>query len=195
MTKFILILATSLILVSCEQNQQKQRPDKNGSIVMDTVGNAHADKKLKAQIEEYLIAFNTGDADKALYYVYPDIFEYLKKQYPDEEFNMQEIKDTIFIEPIKKMKKLVKEKKIEFEFEVGEITRKVNYHDSKLYMVMTYVNAKIGLNKHSLGGEVIAISNDNGENWKFVQNDPETINGILRIKFPQNIVDKLISKE
>ena len=57
------------------------------------------------------IAFNTGDHDKALYYIYPDAFEYLIQKYPDEQINMQEIKDSLFIEPIIEIKKLVKEKK------------------------------------------------------------------------------------
>lgn len=195
MTKLLIISIAAAFLMSCGQNQQNQNSDNNGSVVIDTVGNAIAEKNMKLQLKEYLVAFNTGDPDKALYYIYPDIFEYMKQQYPDEQINMQEIKDSLFTEPIRKMKKLVKEKKIEYEFEVGEITKRVNYHESKLYVVITYVNAKIGLDKHSMGGEVVAISNDNGDNWKFVQNDPESISDILKLKFPQNIIDKLLTKE
>lgn len=195
MTKFIIISVAVALLVSCGQSQQNQHSDNNGRVLMDTIGNALAEKNLKSQLREYLIAVNTGDPDKALYYIYPVVFEYLKQQYPDEQFNIQEIKDSVFIEPIKKMKKFFKEKKIVYEFKVGEITRKVNYNDNKLYMVITYVNSKVGLDKLSMGGEVIAISNDNGVNWKFVQNDPESIAGILKMKFPQNIVDKLLTKK
>lgn len=195
MTKFVIIAIAAAFLISCGQNQQNQKYDNNGSVLIDTVGNAIAEKHLKSQLREYLVAFNTGDPDKALYYIYPDIFQYLKQQYPDEQINMQEIKDSLFIEPIRKMKKLVKEKKITYEFEIGDITKKVNYKTSKIYIVITYVNAKVNLDKHSMGGEVVAISEDNGQNWKFVQNDPESIKGILKMRFPQDIIDKLLTKE
>lgn len=195
MTKFLMISIATTLLVSCIQDKQNQNSDNNGSVVIDTVGNAIAEKNLKSQLREYLIAFNTGDPDKALYYIYPDIFEYMKQQYPDEHINIQEVKDSLFIEPIRKMKKLVKEKKISYEFEIGDIIKKVNYETNRIYFVTTYVNAKINLDKHSMGGEVIAISNDNGQNWKFVENDPETITGILKMRFPQDIIDKIITKE
>jgi hypothetical protein len=198
MKKFIFISFGLFLLLSCGQEQSVKQNvinDTNGNVAIDTTGNAIAEKNLKMQLKEYLVAFNGGDPDKALYYIYPDIFEYLRKQYPDEKFDMQEIKDTLFIEPIRKMKKLVKEKKISYEFEIGDITKKVNYKTNKLYIVLTYVNAKVKLDKHSMGGEVIAISNDNGINWKFVQNDPETISGILKMKFPQTIIDELLTKD
>lgn len=196
MTKLIFTsLLTTILLISCVQNQHNQQSDNSTNIVMDTTGNAIAEKNLKSQLREYLVAFNTGDVDKALYFTYPDIFEYIKQQYPDVKVNMQEIKDSLFIEPLKMMKKLVKEKKIKYEFEVGNITKKVSYKDSKLYMVITYVNSKIGLDKNSMGGEVIGISNDNGVNWKFVQNDPKMIQGVLSLKFPRNIIDSLLAKE
>jgi hypothetical protein len=195
MTNLLIISITAAFLVSCGQNQQSQNSDNNVSVVMDTLGNAVSEKNMKSQLKDYLIAYNTGDPDRALYYIYPDIFEYFKQQYPDEQINMQEIKDSFFIEPIKKIKKIVKEKKIEYALEVGEITKKVNYNESKLYVVITYINAKNGLNKHSIRGEVVAISNDNGENWKFVENEPEFIQDILKIKFPQYIIDKLLTKE
>ncbi len=195
MTKLLIISIAAAFLISCGQNQRNQYSDNNGSIVIDTVGNSIAEKNMKSQLKEYLVALNTGDPEKAIFYLYPDIFEYMKQQYPDEEVNMQEIKDSLFIEPIRKIKKLVKEKKIKYEYEVGEITNRVNYHESKLYVVITYINGKIGLDKHSYGGEVVAISTDNGENWKFVQNDPESISEILKLKFPQNIIDILLRKE
>ena len=89
---------------------------------------------------------------------------------------------------------MAKDKKVEFEFEIGDITKMVQFEKYKLYMVVNRINVKMGLDNHSFGEEVIGISDDGGINWKFIANDPETLSGILRMRFPQYVIDELISK-
>lgn len=66
---------------------------------------------------------------------------------------------------------------------------------------MLYLNVKEKLDKHSIGSKIISISNDNGQNWNFFTYDPydpETfmiVTSVLKMRFPQDIVDKLFSKE
>jgi hypothetical protein len=184
----------TVILISCGQVQETHSYDINGNVLVDTIGNTITEKNMKSQLEEYLVAFNTGDVDKALFYVYPDVFEFMRHQYPDEEFDIQEVKDSLFIEPMRKMKILVEEKKVEYEFEIGEIVKMVKYNDSIIYIVLTQVNGKIGLDRHSFGGEVVAISNDSGDNWKFMEYAPEFISEVLELNFPQNVIEQLLSK-
>jgi hypothetical protein len=197
MKNILFILFATIILSACGKQKNQQQSDNNGNVIMDTTGNALSEKNMKYQFREYLVAFNTGDFDKAIHYIYPDMFEYLVKQYPDEKLNMQTIKDSIFIEPMKKMKKIAKEKKLNFEFEIGEISKKVNYKDARIYVVLATIVTKSGLDKHSFSDEVVAISSDKGENWQFVQIDqdsPETVKGILNIKYPKSVINELFSK-
>ena len=186
---------TLLIAASCTKKHKNELSNENPSIIMDTVTNNNIDKNMKVQLKEYLQAFNRGDADKALSYFYPDIFEYARRQYPNDEFDIETFKDTAFIRPVTLMKELVKEKDIRYEMEVGEITKKVDYENNKLYVVSTSMTTIIGKDRNTISGEVVAVSNDNGKTWKFVQNDPSIIRGILKIKFPTKIVNQLLTKD
>jgi len=192
MKKLLIIFLLQAVLVGCNQNGKGF--ETNRIIVMDTTGNAMAEKNFKIQIKEYVVAFHNGDADVALNYIYPDLFEYFRLQYPDQDMDIQTFKDSVFIEPMKKVKEMANDKEIEFEFEIGDITKKVQFEKYKLYMVVNRINAKMGLDNHSFGEEVIGISDDGGVNWKFIANDPETLSGILRLRFPKHVIDKLSRK-
>ena len=196
MKKIFLLAFISISSISCKQNYEPINDDVriNAKVVIDTTGNAKAEKNLKNQLAEYYKAFATGEAEKVVHYIYPEVFEFLIQQYPNSNVGFEKLKDSLFIQPLKEIKKLNKDD-IKFEFEIKEITKKVNYKSSKLYVVLTNFNIERNLEKHSSGGEIIAISNDNGRNWKFFQNEPDSNQGILSIKFPQNIIDELLEKK
>ncbi|MBI4947124.1 MAG: hypothetical protein HY840_12070 [Bacteroidetes bacterium] len=93
------------------------------------------------------------------------------------------------------MKIFAKEKKLQYEFEIDSVINKVNYKSNKIYTIAIYVNAKWGMKKYSSGQNIVAISNDCGKNWKFFAiDDRETALGILKMKFPQNIIDKVLAR-
>ncbi len=191
--KRIISFISLLIFAFCNQSKTELQNIEASQVLLDTIGNEVSEINMKNQLKEYLVAFNGGDPDKALFYIYPDIFEYLLQKYPDEKITLQEIKN-IMIEPVMKLKKVAQEKKVTYEFEIGEITKSVNYKSSKLCIVINYITTKVKLDKNSIGGEVIAISHDGGKNWKFAQYDPETTPGVLEMKFPNEIVNKFLSK-
>lgn len=194
MKNILLMLTALVIMAGCNDSAWINNIGNEQTILMDTAGNAQAEKNFKTQIKEYVVAFHKGDADIALYYIYPDLFEYLKLQFPDQNFDEQIIKDSVFYEPMKKIKKMAEDKQVELEFEIGDISKKIQYKEYKLYMVVNRINLKMGLDNHSLGEEVIGISDDGGINWKFIANDPETLSGILRLRFPKRVIDELSAK-
>lgn len=197
MKKIIIISIAASLLSSCGHNQKNQKASNNGIVVFDSTGNAIAEKNMKLQIKEYIVALNTGDPDKAISYVYPDVFEYFKLQYPYEQISIQEIKNILFVDKINEMKKIVKEKNISYYFEIVEIRKKINYKTSKIYIVLTRMYYIVKEIKQSMDGEVIAISDDKGKNWKFIQNDSNQVDikGILKIKYPIDTINKLLAKQ
>ena len=199
MNKYLLKITILLVFagfISCKQSNVNTEDDNTKSdIILDTIGNSIAEKELRIQLKDYLVAFNNGDADKAISYVYPDAFVYLKNNYPNDYLNITEIKDSLFIGPINKMKKISQQKHATYEFEIGEILKKVDYKNAKLFKVITRINSNIGMDKHSYGGEIIGISEDKGVNWKFMQNDDiEMTKGVLKLKFPDSVINKILEK-
>ncbi len=197
MRKFLFILLATTLLLSCGKHKSQQQSNKNGNVIMDTIGNALSEKNMKSQFREYLAAFNNGDVDKALSYIYPDLFEYMSKQYPEEKVSVQTIKDSIFIKHMKMMKKLNDEKKIKYSYVIGDVSKKTNYKDAKFYIVIASIETKNGLDVHTFSDKVIAISIDKGTNWKFIQIDqesPKDAKGIIRMKFPESVINELFSK-
>jgi|LSQX01.1.fsa_nt_gb hypothetical protein len=202
MKQLFIISIVTILLISCGQKQRNYNSEKSGSIKIDTVENTIAEKKLKTQLREYLIALSAEEIDIALSYLYglPDILEYMKLNFPDEHIDEEVVRNIIFSQ-IRELNKLVKEKKLSYEFEIGDIIKEVKYEKNHLYIVMLYLNVKEKLDKHSIGSKIISISNDNGQNWNFFTYDPydpETfmiVTSVLKMRFPQDIVDKLFSKE
>jgi len=197
MRRFLITLLATIILSACGNKKIQQQTDNNGNVIIDTIGNALSEKNMKSQFREYLAAFNNGDVDKALFYIYPDLFEYMTKQYPEENVSIQTLKDSIFIKPMKMMKELNNERKIKYKFVIGDVSKKTNYKNSKFYIVLATIETKTGLDVHSFSDEVIAISSDKGSNWKFIQIDqesPQVAKDIIRMKFPESVINELFSK-
>jgi len=193
MKNIFLFILTIKLFVSCQQPNNSHDVEKK-PILVDTIDKSNDEEKMKLQLREYIDAYYTGDADKVLDYIYPDVFEYFKMQNPGEIIDIEEAKKKLIIEPSRMMKKLSSEKQITFEFKVGEVISSANYNENKLFVVVTYVNAIIGKKEKSIRGEVIAVSNDSGLNWKFLENDPELAEGILKMKFPLEVTNSLLNK-
>lgn len=188
-------LVSLVIIYSCVQNNEPKNvlsTEKETTIRVDTVGNQEIEKNLKDQLNNYLVAFNGGDPDIAISYCYPDMFVWMKQQFP-AEYSMDFVKET-FKKPVREMKKMVKEKKLSFEFKIGEITRRIDLGKDKIYTIVVSVIVKKDFDEISMGDEVVAITIDNGMNWKFIQKDPETTPDILKMKFSQSVVQQVMRK-
>ena len=197
-TKNSLIFLALVLLFSCGQEQSKDFDDNgnlNKNAEIDTAGSAAEEIILKTQLQEYLTAFSGGNLDKVFYYIYPNALKYLIQQYPERYPNMGAAKDS-FSSPILKLKKIMKQNPdYRMDFEIGELTKKIKYKTAKLYMVNMYGSLKINLKTQAVKEEVIGISYDDGDNWKFLNNDSEETNGILNMEFPQSAISELLSKE
>lgn len=189
------LLIVLAFMSSCVQNPpQIGKTNRNlsspNSIIL--LSNSTIEKKLIEQLTEYLSSINGGNPDIAISYCYPDMFIYLKQQYPDE-YSIELVKES-FKELINDMKKSSKERDITYSFKVGDITRRIDLGKDKIYGIMTSVVAKKGFEEISAGGEVIAVSNDNGLNWKFIQKDTISTVPILSYKFTNEVI-QLVMKE
>lgn len=193
MKKFIIIPLVAILLFSCGQNQTNEQSDNSGNVVVDTTGTALAEKNLKSQLREYLVTYNGGDVDKAITYIYPDVFAYMKQLHPND-YDIESVKEEMR-EPMRKMKKLVQQKKVTYDFEIGAFTSKVDLGEDKIYTIIANINAKAGLNKHSIGQEIVSITNNNGRDWKFIELKNEMTEPILKMKFSDETVEKVLKKD
>ena len=174
--KKIIILLLSIFFISCSQNS-------NSSIDIES--------NLKKQLNNYMVAYNGGDPDEAIKYCYPDMFVFLKKEFP-AEFNIEQVKD-VFKSTIKKMSDESKLNKFKYEFKVGEITKRINLGQDKIYKIVAYVIVKKDNKEIKNGDEVVAVTNDGGKNWTFIQMS-ESTPLVLKIKFPNDVVQQLSEK-
>jgi hypothetical protein len=149
------------------------------------------EKNLRYQLTEYLLAVNEGNADAALKYIYPDVFVYMKKQYP-EDFNIDRIKKQMR-ESLGKMKASVKQQKLTYSIKIGEITNRVTSGTYTIYTIVVRITSKKGLDEASFGEEVISITGNRGVDWTFVSTSDITA-PILNIKFSQETVSKILRK-
>jgi len=189
--KFI-IIGFVILTASCNYQQNNSSTNqKESTIIVENGDNSTIDSILKVQIKEYLTAFNGGNPETAISYCYPDIFIWMERQFPND-YNIESVKE-MYRESINNLKKTAKEENLTYDFQIGEITNKIDLGDQKLYSVVVSIIAKKKFDEVKLGDEIIAISFDNGSNWKFIQKDPETAPSILKMKFSNDIVQQIMS--
>ncbi|QLG44107.1 hypothetical protein [Costertonia aggregata] len=202
MKNITLLLVIMILISSCKKNNETKKiideiqitetlsvaelENKNSDL---TENNSDNIQNIKTQIDEYLTAFLNGNSEKAITYCYPDLFEFMKSQYP-QEYSIEEVK-SVFKESIDALKEM-SVNGVEYEFEVGEINKIAENNDFKLYSIVTYLKVKKGLDSNTSGGEQIAISNDNGKTWKFLEKDAnKNYLKVLKLSIPNEIVNRI----
>ena len=195
MKLFINAVCILVLAAGCNYTPERQVASKTQKVsVVDTTSYVNADSILKAQLLNYYTIYNSGDIDSALSLMYPGMFLYLKMEDPEGyEQNLDEIKAGL---------KLVADDMEQYELEynttintvIKDIVKRVEYKSDKLYVVVSSMESKQGLNEINVGQEIIAISVDNGENWKFMQKDPDLTPEILRMSYPIEVINKLMYK-
>lgn len=152
------------------------------------------DQFLKNQMNDYMEAMFSNDLDRVLDYCYPDMFIWMKKEYPDLIKNNEDLK-KVFLEPMKELNKINKEGVIKATFEVGEITKRLCSKDNitMIYLIENSITMKEKLTEVKKGDENVAISIDKGVNWTFMIKDEEMTREILRYKFSHESINKLLN--
>ena len=182
-----------LLLYACSmQVKEKNANELTIDPSTTTYNNPDVERILVAQLTDYLNAFATGNVDSAIFYMYHGIFDFMKKEFADE-YTSDAI-NKIITEPIIKLKNMQAERNVKISFEIGEITRRVEWEEHLLYTIVTRVKMKKEFDEIVTGDEIVAISNDKGTNWKFIQLDKETTPQILDLEYPKNIISQVIKQ-
>ncbi|GEJ31002.1 hypothetical protein VT569_04795 [Flavobacterium psychrophilum] len=185
---FRILFFLTIFIISCKKNEIQNEELK--IITTFNPKDKNIEENLNLQLGNYLKAMYGGDADTVIKYCYPDMFIWLKKEYP-AEYSMDMIKKS-FLEPVKELKRLNAENQIKFEFEIKDITKRIINKNERLYLIVVSGNQSKKFNEYKIGDEIVAISLDNGTNWTFMIKDPEMTPEILGINFSKEIISKLM---
>lgn len=183
-----LILALLTTHCAPPSERKKESTSDDIKIINDSTGTEN-EKNMRGQLIEYLTAFNKGDGEKAIKYVYPGSLQFLKTQYP-ADYDEQKIKDN-FKTMIDSFKESVEKSESKYEFELGKIRERIEYKGDLIYVVETFIHITKDLNKHTFGEETIGFSSDNGLTWTFLNNNKDDAEKIIRYKYPEKVVLKI----
>lgn len=152
------------------------------------------DKFLQIQMDEYMKSILNGNLDIVTDYSYPDILVWINDKYPNTINNREDFK-RIYLEPMKRLNEIKKNNEITVEYEVGEITKRLQSQDGKtmIYLIISSISIKQNLEESKKGDENVAISFDGGKNWTFMIKDIEITNEILDYKFSNETINKLLT--
>jgi hypothetical protein len=195
-----IILLLIILNIGCKQTtvrnvELKEEVLKNDSKINLTESNdLSKDKFLKSQVDDYMKAILGRNLDLVYDYCYPDIFVWAEDKYPDMVKNKEDFK-KVFLEPMKKLSELEKDKETSVEYEIGEITKRLHSDDgiAMIYLIVSSITIKHKLEERKTGDEYVAISFDGGENWKFMIKDIEMTKEILSYKFSEKSINKLLN--
>lgn len=178
-----------IFLGSCDVKNSKIDNQSTIVVTIDTTETDSIDNNLKIQLQEYLSYMNGENMDKAMDYCYPDLFAYMKREYPNE-YSIEVVKEN-FRSGVEDMKKSLKKLGREYKFEVKEITQRVDLGERKIYSVVTRFITLKEHNEITWGEETLGITNDGGKSWKFLAKDSISGPDILIMKFPIEVVRKV----
>lgn len=191
--KLIRVIYILIFLCACvsSSNPDEQYVESTIDIIDDFKSEKEYDLKMKSQLTDYLEAFNGGDVDKAVSYCYPDMFRYLQDSYP-QEYSLEFVKKE-FRKMLMDFNNENKLNNVKVEFELGEIIKRLETDSDILVVIVTKVKSKKGYDEIIMGGEVLAISSDEGDNWKFIQKDTETTSKVLKYRFSQESITQIMN--
>lgn len=198
--KKIIILLLIILNIGCKNTtvnneELKEEVLKNDSkINLTESDDLSKDKFLKSQMDDYMKSILERKLDLVYDYCYPDVFVWIEEKYPNMVKNREDFKE-IFLEPMKKLSELAKNKETSVEYEIGEITKRLHSEDGNtmIYLIVSSITIKHKLEERKNGDENVAISFDGGKNWKFMIKDIEMTRGILDYKFSEKSINKLLN--
>lgn len=162
----------------------------------DTVAFVPSNQSEARMLEQINIYFNAYFEDnKRLIdkYMYQDIFTHFLKTAPEGiNFNKNELKE-FFYEQILNTQDFRQEDNIRII--VNHKKNSITYKQDLLYLMSYVLVLSKSNSKRVINGEFIAISDNKGLHWTFVERDNQFIIEILSYKYPLNVINKLLGKE
>lgn len=184
------LLITALIIESCnnpkaENSNLAELPD-----ISTEISETGIEENLKTQLTIYFNAILNGEPSKAMDYCLPEMFAYFQEGYP--ELSRTEIENQLIKDVSIKFKEEQERRGFKFQFEINDLQKKYAWGNNVVYEVTTYIHVTEKLRKVSEGDKILALSDDNGFSWKFIQKDDEVIRPILLMKYTEEIVNNII---
>jgi len=178
-----------MLLISCNNSNKKEVVNAETHLTENqNWDNESIDtKNIELEITKYFKALDDNDADKVIEFMYPDIFVYLKNQFPNE-YSAKMIKDVIreSMTSIDNVDKMVDSRHYEF----GEFEQHIDEDGIKVYTVTTYIIWEMNGKERVEGSEQLAISLDNGGTWKFVEKQTkDEFLPLLKISIPNRLAN------
>ncbi len=149
------------------------------------------EEKLINQFYDFSISFFKGDADRAINYIYYGVFQYYKDNMPGNK-SLEEVKSDFKKEAIEPIQEGNLNSENDIDFQVRKILNKVTHGNDIIYVLGYSLLNTHNNENYSMGGEVIAISSDSGENWKFFEKDDQNTTPILSYNYPYSVVLKIL---
>ena len=195
MNRTFLYILVILSLLSCNQNKLPEQSafTNRSEMRLDSIGDPVIESNLTKQLNEYLDAMWGGNIDKAIDYCYSDMFIWMKNELP-EQYSMDLVKGY-FKQLMEDFRSQQAKSGLEIEFKIGDIIKRIDLGQDKIYMIVTYIKGKKGYDEYSLGDVTIAISNNNGKDWKFLAREEESTPPIIRMKYSEEIVQEIMKKD
>ena len=197
-----IVLLIVIFMISCKQttsNNDEIKVSKEFSesilkIELTQSDDLSKDKFLYAQMDEYMRSILNGNLDIVADYSYPDIQVWIDEKYPNMVNNREDFK-KVFLEPMKKINELTKDKETKVEYEVGDITKRLHSveGDTMVYLIVSSIIIKHKFEEIKNGDENVAVSFDGGKKWKLMIKDEEMTREILRYKFSDESINKLLN--
>jgi hypothetical protein len=148
---------------------------------------------LKIQLNDYMKAMIYGNVDKVVSYEYPDMFIWMKKEakrlgtpYTIEDFKKALIKIADDMSNFRSQNGWV----ISWTFD--PIVKKAVFNNYVIYISLTTLIIKKDYTEIKNGDESICISSDQGKTWKFINKNENNTAEILRMRFPDYIVEQIL---
>ena len=178
----ILFVVIFSFMISCEQGGSKRESSKGFAEITP-------EENLKKQFNEYSELILTGDID-VIKYLYSGIFKDIRESLPEaHNLSDKRIFEIVFNEA--QFLTEVNSGKIKVNFEIIEIYKKIQFENKMVYRISTLTTVTSNDSEKDLEGDVIAVSFDNGKNWKFVENEPDSIKKVLSYDFSESEINKI----
>lgn len=190
----IFLFILTVFFISCQENNNNNNTIKIVSTIPDSVNSTY-DLNFKADLIKYLNAMFEGNSDLAMSYIHPSIYQYFKNKYPEENIQESDIKEEFFKKPMKDQFRKQIDMGASIEFQIDSITQRIHHNNIDLFMAITHISTTVDMDKFSSGGKVIGISENNGENWRFIQYSGNASREVLLLLVPDYVIKELLVDE
>jgi len=183
-----------LLFISCHFVQKEYKDESNSDIELDSSNKKFLDSTFYVDYNAYIKAFLNGDANTAFNYLHPSIFEYFKKEYPNEIQVEDDVKQLFLEKPYKDKLQVLKNKGVKFDFKIDTPLKVISSENLIFIVAKTHLIFSKGLDEISSGEKMIGVSSDRGRSWKFIQssNNIELTSKILKTISKSIDVDKIL---